>query len=320
MKIFRTPDAAFASLPHFDYEPNYAEVPHLGPESPVGADQNLEDGQVADSGTLRMAYLDVGPKDANPVLLLHGEPSWSFLYRKIIPPLLAQGHRVIAPDLIGFGRSDKPADVADYTYSGHAAWLSHLLFTHLDLRNITLFCQDWGGLLGLRIVSSNVDRFDRVIASNTFLPTGSHPGDAFMAWREFALTSESFPIGRIVSGGCVTPLSDDVIAAYDAPFPDTRFTAGARAFPALVPLSHDDPEALINLDAWKRLSAFDKPFLCAFGDSDMVSGGGHVAMVERIAGASGQPHTILEGGGHFIQEDCGPRLADIINAFVTSTT
>ena len=213
MQVLRTPEERFEGLPGFAWEPRYAEVQ-------------------ADGEQLRMAYLDEGPADARPVLLLHGEPTWSYLYRKMIPPLLDAGMRVIAPDLVGFGRSDKPAAQEDYTYARHVAWLSDLVVRVLDLQHAVLFCQDWGGLLGLRVVAAHPDRFDAVVASNTMLPTGDHdPGDAFRAWREFSRTTDSFEIGRLISGGSVGTLSGEEIAAYDAPFPDDSFKAGARAFP-----------------------------------------------------------------------------------------
>ena len=267
----------------------------------------------ADGEPLRMAYLDEGPADARPVLLLHGEPTWSYLYRKMIPPLLDAGLRVIAPDLVGFGRSDKPAAQDDYTYARHVAWLSDLVVRVLDVQHAVLFCQDWGGLLGLRVVAAHPDRFDAVVASNTMLPTGDHdPGDAFRAWREFSRTAESFEIGRLVSGGTVGTVSGEEIAAYDAPFPDDSFKAGARAFPSLVPITPDDPESAPNRAAWEVLSRWEKPFVCAFGDSDPITGGGEAVLKKLIPGAAEQPHQTLEHTGHFSQEDAGEQLASIV--------
>jgi haloalkane dehalogenase len=221
--------------------------------------------------------------------------------------------RAVAPDLVGFGRSDKPAVRTDYTYARHVAWLSAHVFDALDLRDITLVCQDWGGLLGLRLVAAQPDRFAAVVAANTFLPTGDgKAGDAFLAWQRFSQEAPELPVGRIVNGGCTTDLSDAVIAAYDAPFPDETFKEGARQFPTLVPTSPDDPEAPANRAAWEVLSAFERPFVCAFSDKDPITAGNERHLIERIAGAKGQPHTTIEGGGHFLQEDRGPQLAQVV--------
>ncbi len=298
MKILRTPDERFASLPDFPFEPHYLE---------------LADG-------LRVHYLDEGPAGAAPVLLMHGEPSWSFLYRKMIPVLVAAGHRCIAPDLVGFGRSDKPADQDDYTYQRHVDWMSEALFDRLDLRDITYFGQDWGGLIGLRLLAAQPDRFARVVVGNTGLPTGDRtPNDAFLSWQKFAKESPVFPIGGIINGGTATDLSEDVIAAYDAPFPDDTYKAGARRFPVLVPTSPDDPASEANTRAWEVLRAFDRPFLCAFSDSDPVTKGGSSAFIGHVPGTEGQPHTTIEGGGHFLQEDKGEELAGVIVDFIAST-
>jgi len=296
MDILRTPDARFADLPDFPYVPRYAEV------------------RAGDGGApaLRMAYVDEGPRDARPVLLVHGEPSWSYLYRHMAPPLLDAGLRTVVPDLIGFGRSDKPAAREDYTYARHVAWLTDLVVA-LDLRDAILFGQDWGGLIGLRVVAAQPDRFAAVVASNTFLPTGDQPlGAGFEAWRRFSQEVPELPVGRIVDGGTVRELSAAEIAAYDAPFPEERFKAGARQFPLLVPASPDDPEAPANRAAWEVLTRWDKPFVTAFGDSDPVTGGADAALQRLIPGAAGQPHVTLEGVGHFSQEDAGGRLAEVI--------
>lgn len=307
MDVVRTPDERFADLPDYPFEPRYAEVP---------ADPSFPDGQL-----LRVHHLDEGPTDADPVLLMHGEPSWSYLYRHMIPPLVAAGHRVVAPDLVGFGRSDKPTAMDDYTYARHVAWMSALLFDHLDLRNITFFGQDWGGLVGLRLVAAQPDRFARLVVANTGLPTGHGTmPDAFMAWQKFSQEADHFPVGAIINGGSATDLSPEVIAAYDAPFPDDSFKAGARIFPSLVPTSLDDPASADNIAAWEVLERFDRPVLTAFSDQDPITGGGHVIFQERIPGAKGQPHTTTEGGGHFLQEDCGPQLAKTINDFIAATS
>jgi haloalkane dehalogenase len=295
MDALRTPDDRFVGLPGYPFEPHYAEIP---------------DG---DGGTLRVHHVDEGDPAAPVVLLLHGEPSWSYLYRHMIPVLVDAGLRAVAPDLVGFGRSDKPAHRTDYTYARHVAWLSAHVFDQLDLRDITLVCQDWGGLLGLRLVAAAPERFAAVVAANTFLPTGDgKAGDAFLAWQKFSQEVPELPVGRIVNGGCTTELTDDVIAAYDAPFPDESYKEGARQFPTLVPTSPDDPEAPANRAAWEVLSGFERPFVCAFSDKDQITAGNERHLMQRVKGAAGQAHTTIEGGGHFLQEDRGPQLAQVV--------
>ncbi len=301
MELLRTPDERFANLPGYPFEPHYAEVPDL------------------DGGTLRMHYLDEGPRDAPVVLMLHGEPSWSYLYRKMIPVLVDAGLRAVAPDLVGFGRSDKPAAREDYTYQRHVDWLSAWLAA-VDPQPLTLVCQDWGGLLGLRLVAADPERFRRIVAANTFLPTGDHAvSEGFHNWKRFSQEIETFPTGRIINGGCVTALPEDVIAAYDAPFPDESYKEGARQFPTLVPVTPDDPSTAPYRAAWQVLETFDRPFLCAFSDQDPVTGGSDRYFRERIPGARGQAHTTIAGGGHFLQEDRGPELARVINEFIATT-
>jgi haloalkane dehalogenase len=303
MQTLRTPDDRFADLPDFPYEPSYAEV---------------ADG---DGGTVRMAWVEAGPTDGPPVLLLHGEPSWSFLYRKMLPVLADAGLRCVVPDLVGFGRSDKPADRNDVTYARQVAWTTALVIDHLGLRGATFFGQDWGGLIGLRVVTDHPDRFDRIVVSNTGLPTGhGTPPKAFLDWRAFSQQSPEFHIGGIIQGGSATELAPEVVAAYDAPFPDESFKEAARIMPSLVPIDPADPGAVENHDAWQRLGEWTKPLLTAFGDSDAVTGGGHAVFEKRVPGATGQPHTIVEGGGHFIQEDRGPELASIVAEFVAATS
>jgi haloalkane dehalogenase len=306
MEALRTPDDRFESLPDFPFAPQYVDVPSGDAISGEGA-------------TLRVHYLDEGPKDGEVVLMLHGEPSWCFLYRKMIPTLVAAGLRCIAPDLIGFGRSDKPTARADYSYARHVQWMRSALFDSLDLNRITLVCQDWGGLIGLRLVAENSDRFARVVAANTFLPTGdTPPGKAFLGWQNFSQTVDDFDIGFIVNGGCATELPDAVVAAYRAPFPDDSYKAGARQFPMLVPTSPDDPAAEDNRSAWKVLSAWKKPFLTAFSDQDDITRGGAGAFQRDVPGCAGQPHTTIEGGGHFLQEDRGEQLAQVVRDWVTA--
>jgi haloalkane dehalogenase len=296
METLRTPDERFADLRGYPFAPHYLEV----------------DG-------LRIHYVDEGPRTAAPVLMLHGEPSWSYLYRKMIPIVAAAGHRVVAPDLIGFGRSDKPVRREDYTYQRHVDWTRGVL-EGLDLRNITLVCQDWGGLIGLRLVAEHDDRFARVVAANTFLPTGdTPPGEAFKMWQQYSQETPNFHVGGIVKGGCATELAADVIAAYNAPFPDDRYKAGARQFPLLVPTSPDDPATIPNRRAWETLRQWRKPFLTAFSDSDPVTRGGDRIFQEQIPGCAGQPHTTIAGGGHFLQEDKGEELARVVVDFLRQT-
>ena len=305
MDVLRTPDDRFAGLPDFPFEPHYVEI----------------DGGDGGGTRLRVHYLDEGPADAaETVLLLHGEPSWSFLYRHMIPVLVEAGHRCIAPDLVGFGRSDKPAPRAEYTYQRHVDWMREALFDRLDLSGLTLVGQDWGGLIGLRLLAEHPDRFRRAVAANTFLPTGDRPpGEAFERWRNFSQNVEEFPTGFIVNSGCTTDLAPEVLAGYDAPFPDESYKEGARQFPMLVPASPEDPAAPANRRAWEVLSKLETPFLCAFGDSDPITKGADRHLREQIPGAAGQSHTTIEGGGHFIQEDRGPELAGVIAAFIAET-
>jgi len=297
MGVLRPPDDRFADLPGYPFEPHYVDV----------------DG-------LRMHYVDEGPRKAAPVLLLHGEPSWSYLYRKMIPILAAAGHRTVAPDLIGFGRSDKPARQEDHTYQRHVDWTRGLL-EGLDLRDVTLFCQDWGGLIGLRLVAGHPDRFSRVVAANTGLPTGDQStGEAFAAWQKFSQETPEFPVGAIINGACVSDLSPEVIAAYDAPCPGGEYTAGARRFPMLVPTTPDDPAAEPNRQAWAVLGKWEKPFLTAFSDSDPITKGAEVFLQALIPGAQGQPHTTIAGAGHFLQEDRGEDLGQLVADFIAHST
>ena len=298
MDFLRTPDDRFDNLPGYPFEPNYVSVP---------------DG---DGGELHMHYVDEGPADGEVVLCLHGEPSWSYLYRKMIPIFVDAGYRAIAPDLCGFGRSDKPASRDNYTYASHMAWLTAFVET-LDLTGITLVCQDWGGLLGLRLVGEQPERFARIAAANTFLPTGDNPpGEAFLAWQTFSQETPVFKVGNIVNGGCVSDLSDEIVAAYDAPFPDETYKEGARQFPLLVPTSPDNPASEANRAAWEVLKKWDKPVLTAFSDSDRITAGGDLELQSLIPGTNGQPHTTIVGGGHFLQEDQGEDFANAVVGFM----
>lgn len=301
MRTLRTPDQRFAGLTDFDFEPHYAEVP---------------DG---DGGSLRMAWVEAGPSDGPPVLLLHGEPTWSFLYRTMLPVLADAGLRAIAVDLVGFGRSDKPAEVTDHTYARHVEWTRSLVFDALDLKEVTLVGQDWGGLIGLRLVAENQDRFARVVAANTGLPTGDHPmPDVWWKFREAVTNAESLDIGRFVQSGCRTHLFDDIRAGYDAPFPDESFKAGPRAMPTLVPTDTDDPATQANRSAWQVLSSSDTPFLCAFSDSDPITGPMGPILQRAMPGAAGREHPTIAAAGHFLQEDAGERLAQEVVTFVRS--
>jgi haloalkane dehalogenase len=300
MDVLRTPDARFDRLVDYAFAPHYQLI-------------------TTDDGTaLRLHYIDEGPRDAAPILLMHGEPSWSYLYRHFIAPLVAAGHRVIAPDLIGFGKSDKPAARGDYSYERHVAWMTAWL-TAMDLNAITLFCQDWGGLIGLRLVAAMPERFARVIAGNTGLPTGAGWSEGFENWRAFSQTVEVFPTGSILNSGSVRELSGAEQAAYDAPFPDESHKSGAREFPALVPVKPDMPSVAENKAAWEVLARFDKPFLTCFSDKDAVTAGGEKAFIARVPGAKGQPHTIIKDAGHFLQEDKPEELVALIEDFIART-
>ncbi|MDZ4691015.1 haloalkane dehalogenase [Terricaulis sp.] len=300
MRVLRTPDERFADLPDFPYAPHYTEI------------------SGTDGVKLRIAHIDEGPRDAAPVLLMHGEPTWSFLYRKIAAGLVAKGHRIVAPDLVGFGRSDKPTEREDYTYERHVKWMSDWLVAN-DLKNITLFCQDWGGLIGLRLVAAFPERFARVVVANTGLPTGHGATPGFEAWLAFSQGVPEFPTSQIVNGGTVRTLSEAERAAYDAPYPDESYKAGARVFPALVPVREGMASVQENIAAWTVLEQFDKPFLTAFSDSDAITKGGEKPFQNRVPGAKAQEHVTIVGGGHFLQEDQPEQIADVIDAFVART-
>ncbi len=303
MQLLRTPDDRFADLVDYPFAPNYVDI----------ADQDSGHDASGSSGTLRVHYLDEGPADGPVVLAMHGEPSWSYLYRKIIPLLTAAGIRVVCPDLVGFGKSDKPSEKHDYTYARHVAWMQEAIIDHLDLRDATFFGQDWGGLVGLRLVADNPDRFARVIIGNTGLPTGEgRPSAAFLAWQKFSQESPVFPIGQILQGATNTDLSDAEVAAYDAPFPDETFKEGARIFPSLVPTSVDDPAVPANRAAWDVFRQWTKPFICCFSDDDPITAGGDKPFRELVPGAFGQPHTTVTNSHHFFQEDGADQIAQII--------
>jgi haloalkane dehalogenase len=303
MQTLRTPDERFAGITEFAYEPRYCEVDDT------------------DGGQLRMAWVEDGPADADPVLMLHGEPSWSFLYRRMIPILAAAGHRVICPDLVGFGRSDKPSRIEDHSYARHVEWMRSLAFDALDLRRATLVGQDWGGLIGLRLAAENPDRFARIVVANTGLPTGDLPmPDIWWRFREAIQGLPTIDIGRFVAGGCQRPMSDAVRAAYDAPFPDDSYCAGPRAMPGLIPTSPDDPAGEANRAAWNTLSDSGTPMLVAFSDKDPITGAMADVFKRSMRGAQGIEHPVIENAGHFLQEDAGEELAHAIVNFLRQTS
>jgi haloalkane dehalogenase len=296
MRCLRTPEDRFADLPGFDYPARYADV-----------------------GGVRLAWVEAGPPGGEPVLLLHGEPSWSFLYRTVLPVLAGAGLRAIAADLAGFGRSDKPAEISDHSYAAHVEWIRALAFDRLDLRELTLVGQDWGGLIGLRLAAEHPHRFARIVAANTGLPTGDQPmPEVWLRFREVVRTAPQLSVSRLVQAGCQTRLSAAVLAAYDAPFPDESYMAGPRAMPGLVPTSPDDPASAANRAAWQRLAAWDKPFLVAFSDRDPITGAMAPVLQRAVPGAAGTGHPVITGAGHFLQEDAGERLGAIIADFIRS--
>lgn len=302
MQKLRTPDARFANLPGFNFSPNYVEIPS-------------GDG---DGDELRIHYVDEGPRDGQTVLMMHGEPSWCYLYRKMIPIIVGAGHRAIAIDLVGFGRSDKPCQQDDYTYANHVGWMNAFLDA-LDLTEITLVAQDWGGLVGLRLVAAQPERFSRVVAANTGLPEGGQePPQMFKDWLEFSQNVPELPVGDIIAGTATTEISDEIKAAYDAPFPDESYKAGARKFPALVPFDANDPGAIDNRKAWQVLEKFDKPFLTAFSDSDPMTIDSEAIFQKRVPGASNQAHVTIANAGHFLQEDQGALLAAAVSVFIAA--
>ena len=296
MKLLRTPDERFDNLPDYDFGPNYVDI----------------DG-------IRMHYVDEGSRDGAIILLLHGEPSWSYLYRTMIPPLRDAGFRVIAPDLIGFGKSDKPADREAYSFAGHVAWMRDFIES-LNLTNINLFCQDWGSLIGLRVAAENEHRFARIALGNGGLPTGDREmPKAFKVWQKFARYSPWFPIGKILQKATVTELSPAVVAAYDAPFPSAKYKAGARAFPTLVPTRPDDPASDANRAAWTVFERWDKPFITTFSNRDPITRGGEAAWQATVPGAKNIEHVKILNAGHFLQEDKGPEIAEVLIRFIGKT-
>jgi haloalkane dehalogenase len=298
MRLLRTPEDRFSQLDGFDYPPAYAEVP---------------DG---DGGSLRVGYVADGPRDGPVVLLLHGEPSWSYLYRTMLPALAAAGYRAIAPDLVGFGRSDKPTEVSDHTYARHVEWVRAFAFDALELSGVTLLGQDWGGLIGLRLLGEHPERFARVIAANTGLPTGDHDmPEVWWAFRRAVENAENLDIARLIQSGCTSTLTGARRAAYDAPFPDESYKAGPRAMPLIVPTRPDDPATEANRAAWLVLRELDIPFLCAFSDGDPITGAMAPVLRRAMPGAQDREHPTIAGAGHFLQEDAGEELARVVVEF-----
>lgn len=284
MEILRNKDSDFAEIVDWKYEPKFEQI-------------NTEYGE------LNIHYIDEGSENAKTVLLLHGEPTWGYLYRKFVDPLVANGLRVIVPDLPGFWKSDKLSERDGYTYEKYVDWMN-LWLNNLDLSQVTLFGQDWGGLIGLRLVVKNQERFSSVVVSNTGLPTGERPlGEAFESWRNYSQTVENFHIGGIVKGGSVSELDQLTIDAYNAPFPDDSFKEAERQFPLLVPDSINNPSYAHNVDAWKELKKWEKPFLCAFSDKDHIFKGVENSFIKHIPGADGMNHVVIKDAGHFLQED-----------------
>jgi haloalkane dehalogenase len=301
MQVLKTPESAFANITDFPYTPHYVQVTDTV------------------SSEITMAYYQAGTKDGHTILLMHGEPTWAYLYRKMIPKLVEAGFNVLVPDLIGFGRSDKLERREDYTYARHVIWVKEW-FNQVVKGPVTLFCQDWGGLLGLRLVADMPERFAGVMVSNTGLPTGDQPpSEAFTKWRRFSQDVPAFPTSSIIQGAAVSELSEHTLKAYDAPFPSEEYKAGARMFPLLVPASPDSVEAQSNRNAWEKLRQFEKPFMTAFGDSDPVTAGGDRIFQKLVPGCEGIEHAVIKDGGHFIQEDKGEELAALLKQFIEQT-
>ncbi|HZM82353.1 MAG TPA: haloalkane dehalogenase [Candidatus Limnocylindrales bacterium] len=294
MLVLRTPQERFAAVRGFDLAPQHVEL----------------------GGGLRMAYVEDGPPDGPPVVLLHGEPTWSYLYRRVIPVVAAAGCRVIAPDLIGFGRSDKPAEIGDHTYARHVEWVRAFLIDRLGLSDVTLVGHDWGGLIGLRVAAENPAPFARIVVTNTGLPTGEATmPEVWWRLRRWIETAPQIDVGRLVHGMTADGLAGEVLAAYDAPFPDDTYKTAVRAMPQLVPTTPEDPATQANRAAWAVLAAWRKPFLVAFSDNDPITGAMAAVFRRVVPGAAGLDHPVLPGG-HFLQEECGEQLGQAIARFV----
>lgn len=301
MDVLRTPDERFEGLPDWPYEPRYRTV------------------TAADGTELRFAFVDEGPAGAAPVLLLHGNPSWSYLHRHMIRGLVERGHRVLALDLMGMGRSDKPTDRHAYSVAAHVDWVGQWLEGE-DLTDVTLYCQDWGGLIGLQVAVRHPDRFARLLASNTGIPVGEGVNKFMEQWLAFSQSVDALPIADLVASGCSRPLTDGERAAYDAPFPDGTYQASPLEFPLLIPVQPDNPGVPMCLETWALLERWDKPFLTVFGTRDAIAykPGAHRKFQELVPGAQGRHHVEIDGANHFIQEDAPDRLVTVIDAFVAT--
>jgi haloalkane dehalogenase len=316
VQLVRTPDERFADLPGYPFVPRFAD---------------LADG-------LRMHYVDEGPPDGEVVLLLHGQPTWSYLYRTVVARLVEHGLRAVAPDLIGFGRSDKPAVRAAYTVQAHIDWLAQFV-AGVGLSAVTLVVQDWGGPIGLGVGVAQPGLVRRVVAANTVLHTADPSLAGRLTWACHAnpdgtvtveqmlldyqrLTQEFTPFrpSLFVQGATETDVPEDVLAAYDAPFPDESFCAGPRQLPLLMGLTPGSECARLNQRTMRALASFDRPFLTAFSDGDPATRGWAEVLQEHVPGAAGQAHAAIQHAGHFLQEDCGPQLADVVAQFVGATS
>ena len=296
MDILRTPDSQFEGLPEWPFEPHYTTI-------------------TADDGTpIRIAHAEQGPADGEPIVLMHGNPSWSYLLRHMIGPLAASGRRVIAVDLVGHGRSDKPASKDDYTLARHIDWMSQWLLA-MDLQHTTLYCQDWGGTIGLHMVANHPERFDRVVISNSGMPLGDRSNWFLKLWTGLMGRATRFP-WFMLKPGFARPISKAVYRAYRAPYPTPAFEKGLAKFPVLIAVTPNNPGVPLNRAAWARLKTFDKPFLTLFGGKDLVARGAERRLQRHIPGAFGQAHAVMPDAGHFIQEDEPQWLIDHITRFL----
>lgn len=298
MTVLRTPDECFRDLPDFDFEPRYLMLRDPG------------------LGELRMHYVAEGSPAATTVLILHGEPAWSFMFRHTIPVLVDAGLRVVVPDLVGFGRSDKPSRQSDYSYESHVRWLTQFVTT-LGLRGAVLAGHDWGGLLGLRLVTGVEGLAKGYVASNHGYPTGDMPpNEALRQWQEYAASATEFDVSAIIARACVSSLADQTLHGYDAPYPDDSFKAGARVFPALIPVRPDDPSAPAVRASREVLARSDMPFLTVYGEQDPIGGAGDAMFHSLVPGAKEQPHIRLANAGHNLPEDAGDLLGRAVADFV----
>jgi len=298
MAVLRTPDNRFAGLPDFPFAQHYAT-----PTDPV-------------LGPLRMHYLDEGDREGRVVALVHGEPTWSFMFRRTVAPLVSAGYRVIVPDLIGFGRSDKPSRPEDYTYASHVRWLG-AFFGELAVKDVVLLGHDWGGLIGLRLATEVEGLVGAYVAANHGYPTGDMPAnEALRSWQQYAASVPELDVGAIVARSCATPLPPQVVAAYDAPYPDESYKAGARRFPALIPVVPADPACGAVRASRAALGQSSLPFATIYGAQDPIAGAADAMFQQLVPGANGAPHIRLAGAGHNMPEDAGETLGEMIAEFL----